>query len=100
MAKKSMIAREKRRINLSEKLVQKRASLKKLIKDSVDFKDKIEALKKLTSMPVNSSRSRHVRRCCQCGRPKAVYRRFALCRICLRNQLMRGNVPGARKASW
>jgi small subunit ribosomal protein S14 len=39
-------------------------------------------------------------RCKRCGRSKAVYRRFALCRICLREMAHAGEVPGVTKSSW
>jgi small subunit ribosomal protein S14 len=39
-------------------------------------------------------------RCERCGRPKAVYRKFGLCRICLRELALAGEVPGVTKASW
>ncbi len=39
-------------------------------------------------------------RCRQCGRPKAVYRKFGLCRICLRDMAHAGEIPGMTKASW
>ncbi len=39
-------------------------------------------------------------RCQQCGRPRSVYRRFRLCRICLRSLALQGLVPGLIKASW
>jgi len=39
-------------------------------------------------------------RCNRCGRPRAVYRKFGICRICLRNAAHRGEIPGMRKASW
>ena len=39
-------------------------------------------------------------RCNLCGRPRAVYRKFGLCRICLRNLAHDGAIPGLRKASW
>ena len=36
-----------------------------------------------------------------CGRPRAVYRKFGICRICLRDHaLLKGEIPGMRKASW
>jgi small subunit ribosomal protein S14 len=44
--------------------------------------------------------TRLVRRCQICGRPRAVYRKFRLCRICLRNLAHEGKVPGLKKASW
>jgi small subunit ribosomal protein S14 len=39
-------------------------------------------------------------RCQRCGRPHAVYRRFKLCRICLRELAHAGELPGVKKASW
>ena len=39
-------------------------------------------------------------RCQQCGRPRSVYRRFRLCRICLRKLALQGMIPGMVKASW
>lgn len=43
---------------------------------------------------------RQVNRCTRCGRPRAYYRKFGLCRICLREMASRGELPGVRKASW
>jgi small subunit ribosomal protein S14 len=39
-------------------------------------------------------------RCQRCGRPKAVYRKFHLCRVCLRDLAHQGEIPGLKKASW
>ena len=39
-------------------------------------------------------------RCNRCGRPRAFLRKFGLCRICFREQALRGEIPGVRKASW
>ena len=38
-------------------------------------------------------------RCQRCGRPKAVYRKFGLCRICVRELALAGELPGVTKAS-
>ncbi|HET6429307.1 MAG TPA: type Z 30S ribosomal protein S14 [Phycisphaerae bacterium] len=48
--------------------------------------------------PKFSTRSRT--RCAICGRPRAVYRKFRICRICLRSLANQGKIPGMRKASW
>ncbi|MCD6378604.1 MAG: type Z 30S ribosomal protein S14 [Planctomycetes bacterium] len=48
--------------------------------------------------PKYSTRLR--RRCEICGRPRGVYRKFRICRICLRTLANEGKVPGMRKASW
>ncbi len=43
---------------------------------------------------------RQYTRCQRCGRPRAVYRKFGLCRICFRELALRGEIPGIIKASW
>jgi small subunit ribosomal protein S14 len=40
------------------------------------------------------------RRCRLCGRSRAVYRKFGVCRICFRNMASDGLIPGVMKASW
>ena len=39
-------------------------------------------------------------RCRLCGRPRAVLRKFGICRICFRELAYKGQIPGVRKASW
>ena len=39
-------------------------------------------------------------RCRLCGRARAVYRKFGLCRICFRDMANKGLIPGVMKASW
>ena len=39
-------------------------------------------------------------RCNRCGRPRAVYRKFGICRICLRELAHQGVIPGMTKSSW
>ena len=39
-------------------------------------------------------------RCKRCGRPRAVYKRFGLCRLCFREMAHNGEIPGITKASW
>lgn len=43
---------------------------------------------------------RNYSRCQKCGRPRAVYRKFGLCRICLRQLAHEGVIPGMTKSSW
>lgn len=43
---------------------------------------------------------RHRNRCKVCGRARGYYRDFQLCRVCLRNMALKGEVPGVIKASW
>jgi ribosomal protein S14 len=39
-------------------------------------------------------------RCRLCGRPRAIYRKFGICRICFRKMASDGLIPGVTKASW
>ena len=39
-------------------------------------------------------------RCRLCRRPRAVYRKFGICRICFRDMASNGLIPGVQKASW
>ncbi|MBN1573436.1 MAG: type Z 30S ribosomal protein S14 [Deltaproteobacteria bacterium] len=43
---------------------------------------------------------REYNRCPICGRPRAYYRKFDMCRICLRQLASRGDIPGMIKSSW
>jgi small subunit ribosomal protein S14 len=49
--------------------------------------------------PSKFSTRRH-NRCGICGRARAYYRKFGICRICFRNMASHGLIPGVRKASW
>jgi small subunit ribosomal protein S14 len=101
MAKICMVNRDKLRAQLSAKAKDVREALKKVIKDpSVDYDEKMTAMHKLTNRSRDESPSRHRRRCKCCGRPRGVLRKFQMCRICLRNFAMVGDVPGLVKSSW
>ncbi len=101
MAKKSMIAREKKRERMVAKYAAKRASIKDILHDN-DAGDeaKWDAQIALQKLPRNASPVRLRRRCQITGRPHGVYRKFGLCRNKLREAAMRGDVPGLVKASW
>jgi len=45
-------------------------------------------------------KTRAYNRCKLCGRPRAFYRKFQICRICFRNLASEGKIPGVKKASW
>lgn len=58
-----------------------------------------------TSLRVKAERKpkfkvRAYTRCQRCGRSRAVYRRFGLCRLCFREMAHTGEIPGITKASW
>lgn len=101
MAKKSMIAREKKRQQLVVRYAAKRAELKAAAVDPArSDEDRWNAQVALQKLPRDSSPSRGRRRCRDTGRPRGVYRKFGLCRNKLREAAMRGDVPGLVKASW
>mgnify|MGYP001305448253 CR=1 FL=1 len=45
-------------------------------------------------------RTRYYNRCQRCGRARGYYRKFDLCRICVRKLAHQGMLPGVIKASW
>ncbi len=101
MAKKSIIAREKKRTATVARYSAKRQELKRLIMDiSTAPEQREEAQVKFQQLPRDSSPVRQRRRCQLSGRPRGVYRKFGLSRNFLRLFMMRGDVPGGRKASW
>ena len=77
MAKRSVLAREKKRTDTVAKFAVKRAAIKAILND------------------VNASDDEKIT-----GRPHGVYRKFGMCRHMLREAAMRGDVPGLTKASW
>lgn len=89
MAKKSIIARDKKRIEMIEKYAEKRAELKA----AGDFEG-------LHLLPRNSSPTRYKNRCSETGRPHAYMRTFGLSRISFREHASKGEIPGVTKASW
>lgn len=101
MAKKSMIAREHKRLKTVAKYASKKAELKKtFLNMNLSDEERFDAYRKLQKLPRNSSASRVVRRCSITGRSHAVYRKFGLSRIKLREAAMRGDIPGLVKSSW
>lgn len=101
MAKKSMIAREKRRAQAAERLSAKRAALKaKIIDPEVSAEEAMEAMFALQKLPRDSSKSRGRNRCGMTGRPRGYYRKFGLSRNKLREVVNRGEAPGVVRASW
>lgn len=89
MAKKSIIAREVKRV----KMVAKYAALRKKLKEAGDY----DALDKL---PRNALPVRLHNRCKLTGRPKGYMRKFGLCRVKFREMALDGKIPGITKASW
>lgn len=101
MAKKSMMAKNRKRQRLVEVYREKRAELKAIWTDtSRSPEEREEAFKRLNRLPRDSSPTRVRNRCALTGRPRAYYRKFGLSRIALRELARRGELPGVTKSSW
>lgn len=96
-----MIERESKRAKLVDRDFEKRVKLRAILKDAdASFEEKMEASRKMQSLPRDSSASRRRNRCRITGRPHGYYRKFGLARNKLREAAMRGDIPGLTKASW
>ena len=82
MAKKSKIAKEKKR----QKMVEQYATLRKELKAKGDY----EAIRKL---PRDSSPTRLKNRCEVTGRPRGYMRKFNMSRIAFREYAHKGQIP-------
>ena len=101
MAKVSKVVKNNRRREMALRHKPKRDELrKKAIDPNVSPEEQEAARIKLQAMPKDGSLTRVVSRCQISGRPKAVYRKFMLSRICLREMAHMGLIPGMKKASW
>ena len=72
---------------------------------NVEFRRDLAAIEASKRDPAKSKlrprdRIRIRLRCRLCGRPRAVYRKFGICRICFRDMASNGLIPGVKKASW
>lgn len=101
MAKKSSIAKEKKRERLVKIKFDKRKALKETILDmSKTIEERLAAVDTLNKMPRNSSPVRLRNRCQFTGRSRGFLRKFKLSRLCFREMASQGLIPGIVKASW
>jgi small subunit ribosomal protein S14 len=101
MAKQSMKAREVKRAKLVAKFAEKRAALKATISSvHSNDEDRWAAVLQLQTLPRDSSSARQRNRCNVTGRPHGYLRKFGMSRIKVREHMMRGEIPGLKKASW
>ncbi len=101
MAKKSSIAKNEKRIKMANKYYAKRMELKKIILNpETSYEDQQAAYAKIRKLPRDANPTRIMNRCRVTGRPRAVYRKFGLSRITLREMASEGLIPGMTKASW
>ena len=89
MAKKSIEARQRKRVEMVAKYAEKRAALKA----AGDYKS-------LDQLPKNASPVRLKNRCQLTGRPRGFMRHFSLSRNMFRDMALEGKIPGVTKASW
>ena len=101
MAKLSSINKNKRREKMTKQYAAKRAKLKAMaVDDKLSPEERFGARLKLAKLPRNSSATRIRNRCEITGRPRAVYRKFKLSRLALRQLASSGALPGVVKSSW
>ena len=101
MAKTSAVQKNLKRIKLVKKYQNKRAALKKIIKNKkLELSERFAAQLKLNKLPKNSSKIRVRNRCEVSGRPHGVYRKLRISRIALRDMASSGKIPGMTKSSW
>ena len=101
MPKLSQMLRDERRARLIKKYAARRAELRRKLNDpSLSTGDKIEIQAEFAKLPRNSCPTRLTRRCRITGRSRAVYRKFGISRIAMRDLGLRGELPGLRKSSW
>ena len=101
MAKTSSVEKNKRRAKMAKQFAAKRAKLKAMaVDDKLTPEERIGARLKLADLPRNSSPTRIRNRCELTGRPRAVYRKFKLSRVALRQLASLGALPGVVKSSW
>ncbi len=101
MAKKSSVARQKKRERLVKLKWDKRQEYKAVILDQNKSDEERQAAQiSLNKLPKNSSPIRLRNRCQLTGRSRGFLRKFKLSRLCFRELANRGLIPGVVKASW
>ncbi|MES2272678.1 MAG: 30S ribosomal protein S14 [Chlamydiota bacterium] len=101
MAKKSSIAKQKKRERMVKQKWDKRKALKETILDmNKSVEDRLNAVDALNKLPKNSSPTRLRNRCQFTGRARGFLSKFKLSRLCFREMALQGLIPGIVKASW
>ena len=89
MAKKSIEARQRKRVVIVAKYAERRAALKA----AGDYAG-------LDLLPKNASPVRLKNRCQLTGRSRGYMRHFGVSRVMFRDMALQGKIPGVTKASW
>jgi len=84
-----------------KKYAEKRAELRRILQNqNASIDDKLAAQDAFAKLPRNSCPTRITRRCELTGRARAVYRKYGISRIKMRELAHKGQLPGVRKSSW
>ena len=89
MAKKSWLARNKKKLET----VKKYAALRAELKAKGDYAG-------LSQLPKNASPVRVVNRCRVSGRRHGFIRKYGVSRLSFREAALQGLIPGVTKSSW
>ncbi|MEG0036721.1 MAG: 30S ribosomal protein S14 [Victivallaceae bacterium] len=101
MAKKSSIAKQKKREYLVQLGRDKRSALREIVKSlTVTEEEREKARIALNKMKRDTAPIRLHNRCQITGRPRGFLRKFRVSRICFRQMASMGEIPGVVKASW
>jgi small subunit ribosomal protein S14 len=101
MAKKSSVEKNNRRIRRVKQYAKRWERLREVARDkAIPAEERFEATLKMAELPRNTNPTRVRNRCELTGRARAVYRRFKLSRIALRDLASIGMIPGVTKSSW
>jgi small subunit ribosomal protein S14 len=101
MAKKSSVEKNNRRTKLAKQYANRWERLRVIARDrAAPAEERFQAQIKMAELPRNTNPTRIRNRCELSGRSRAVYRRFKLSRIALRDLASVGLIPGVTKSSW
>ena len=101
MAKKSSVEKNNRRIRRSKQYAKRWERLREVARDkSIPAEERFDAQLRMAELPRNTNPTRIRNRCELTGRSRAVYRRFKLSRVILRDLISVGLIPGVTKSSW
>lgn len=101
MAKKSTIARNKKRQLLVAQYAERRTALKVIMRNPETTDEEFYAAQaKLAKLPRDSSPVRIRNRCSITGRPRAYIGKYGISRITFRELASNGEIPGVTKSSW
>lgn len=98
---KSLLERDQKRRKLFLMFEKKRIIYKYIYNNlNLPYSIRIEALKRLQSLPLQSSPTRIRNRCVVTGRARSVYKHFKISRLIFRKLAVQGFLPGIKKANW